>query len=174
MSENTTTAERLDALVDLRQRIEATQAELKALRSAPAPEAEIACSVAAWVDRRAGEYAPPAADFVRTGSTGEHFALLASGPGSHSIERQVESLMCAMFGAELKRVLTDKAKGAVRGDAGPPAAERGKRLRALEDSLGELEVAEERAVRELEAAGELVDRRPTARAELVLAADGAL
>ena len=75
---------------------------------------------------------------------------------------------------EIKARLATRLEEFYREQPGLAEAERDKRIKALEDELAEIEVAEERLILRAEAAGLPVLRRADAVPEIVLAPDAAL
>lgn len=151
----------------LRSKIERLREEIDQTSRARATGTEVESAVRNWVDRRAAAWRPATSDFVGSGSTGANFDLLVRAPGVDS-EQQVEVMICALFGDQLKEALIERAKSILGGVTGVPAGKRPQVVAKLKRELDLAEIAEEDLIRRAGAESIELDRREDARPDLVL------
>lgn len=154
---------------ELRDKIAARRTELDQLPEASIPAPDAIARMTAWVDSQAAAFTIGANAF-----TGEQFSrpttllLTAIRNGNHMADVDTGPLLCWLLGDVIKTKLTAAIK-ALPHAPGIPLAERPAAVQRLRDEIARLETAEERLIREAEAAGEPVIRRGDARPEIVLA-----
>jgi hypothetical protein len=134
-----------DALMRLRHEIAVAQGELMRIKAAPPPAAEIKAALEAEVDRLAGNGTPRIA--VDAGKVTVHWPDVQpyAVPGSalSAPSGSASSLLCALFPAQLKKLLT---AGIVDTRDSIPSRERPRLIRAAEAHILALEIGEERLV----------------------------
>lgn len=158
-----------DRVTELRSKIAARRTELEQLPEASIPASDAIARMTAWVDSQAAAFTTGANAF-----TGEQFSrpttllLTAIRNGNHMADVDAGPLLCWLLGDVIKTRLKVGIE-ALPHAPGIPLAERPAAAQRLRDEIARLETAEERLVREAEAAGEPIVRRGDARPEIVLA-----
>ena len=151
-------------LEEVRARIKTAEAELKALRAAPMPSADIEDRVRAYVQ----SIARPTISGV---GSGERLKVIwpgagwdSSGPREHRAD--VLPLMALLHGDAMVAALMREVERMA--DDPLPRAERNRRVNALEAELAELAYVEEALIAAAIASGEDVHRNPDAPPQAVL------
>ncbi len=170
-SKKPTRANPLLELEDLRRELAAARGERAQVASAPAPLAEVEARVAAWVQARAAEWAPPVGYFTTAEGGAGSFRLGLPAFGIADPARAAESQECALHPEAVRRALLERAEQHLeKHEPGLSEAPRAERLAQLDASLERFERSEEELVRQLEAEGAAVQRRPDAAPGILLAA----
>jgi hypothetical protein len=159
-----------DALMRLRHEIAVAQGELLRIKAAAPPASEVKAALEAEVDRLAGNGAPQIA--IEAGRVVVHWPdvqpYAAPGSALSAPSGSASSLLCALFPAQLKKLLT---AGIVDTSGGIPSRERPRLIRAAEARIFALEVGEERLVVAALEQGLEVHRRIDASPWAILLAD---
>ena len=158
-----------DAILRLRHEIGIARGELQRIKTAPLPAAEVRAQIATDVDRMASDGIPRVSvDAGRVTVVWPDVMQFAAPSGALSAPSgSASKLLCALFPAELKKLLTAgivDVKGAI------PSADRPQRIREAEARIFALEVGEERLVMAALEAGVEVERRFDASLWAVLCA----
>ena len=161
-------------LAEIREEIAAAQAEVERIQRLPRPREEAEAEIRDLVEAGAQSFGPYLGDFARPGGA-NLMGVMNTLNGSHgAIQRNQFGFMCAVAPAGVFEFLARGLDAAYAEGPGLTAAERATRLAKADARLLELSLAEEAAVRALEAAGMAVARRPDADPRAVLAADSDL
>jgi hypothetical protein len=152
---------------ELRTQIAKTQAELATLDAAALPIEEAERNLAAALEQLAGLYTPDAVvrGFSRTPAPGfDAIQLLLSDP-RYDVQN-FHAFLAATFGATLLEGWRARLRALYAADPAlaeaVPSSQRPARRAALEETLLELSIAEERSICEAERHGQQIDRRPDA------------
>jgi hypothetical protein len=159
-----------DALLRVRHEIGMARGELQQIKTAPPPASEIRAALAAEVDRMAAEGKPHVV--LDGGKVTLHWPdvqmYAAPGGALSAPSGSASKMLCALFPAELKRLLT---AGIVDVRGSIASAERPQRIRVAEARILALEIAEERLVMAALDAGLEVHRRIDASPWAILYAE---
>jgi len=169
------TAEALDVLDQVREGLAAKRAEIARIDTAPAPVAEVMKGLGEWADRVATD----AIDALRVER------LLAPGRAGQGLDlpnvpatNRDASVVFGLLLAANRQAFLDLIQGQVEdltfGVETMDEPSRAKALARAQGELAEAELLEERLVRDLEAVGVQVSRRPDASPAAVLASDRTL
>ena len=154
---------------ELRDKISSAQAELAALPDQPLPAADALARLNHWITAESAKFNPARA-FTTEGSNLNVLELQGLRLSENTVSVDPTPMLCWLLGDTLKAKLT-AAIEALPPSTGIPLKDRPAVAQRLRDEIARLETAEERLVREAEAAGEPLERRGDARPEIVLAAN---
>lgn len=161
-------------LAEIREEIATAQAEVERIRCAPRPREEAEAEIRDLVEAGARSFDPYLGRFDQPGGA-NLMAVMNALNGDHgAIQRNQFGALCAVAPAGMFAFLARNLDAAYAEGPGLTAAERATRLAKADARLLELSLAEEAAVRALEAAGMAVMRRADADPRAVLAPDNAL
>ena len=158
MAKRQTTREQLHRI---RARIAESQCESKQFERALLPLEEIRQHVRDFIRAKADLFAPPIG-LLAFGRQDQHFIVddyPSMPPPPHELVNLFEATLAALIPDQLERVLVEHLERGAGDRPRVPAQERATRLEALAAELRELEIDEERIVRELAAEGVDVIRR---------------
>ena len=160
----------------LREQIRKTQTQIDALEIAPLPVDEAMARVRRWLQDNQTDSAitlhltdwamsPRGSD----GPRGHEGWSVGGNTSSVDLLREIMRVLAAigpdLIEASVKAKIDQRL---AEHEPGPPLADRPAIRQELENKLDELERKEEREIEKLEAAGNLVHRRPDARPEIIL------
>ena len=155
---------------ELRGQIEATRRERDRLATAPLPAAEVQARADAWIERKAEQarrrFSIAGQALARPGGRVEaEVDLLSVYARGEAKATDVGPLLCALFPERVREALL----AGVDVDADTlPMRERPARLAELDRQVLKLEMAEEDAIEEAEAAGVHIERRPDVSPDAIL------
>ena len=158
-------------LVTLRAKIAELQAKLEALPSLPLPAEDALARLDAWIASEADRFnlAGAARTFATPGALlGRVLEIQGLGAAQGAVQTNAAPMLCALFGTEIRARLA-AAIQAQTTNPGPSLAKRPAHEAALRGELETLELQEEQIIRDSEADGERLARRPDATPSIVLA-----
>jgi len=158
------------AVNEYRKKIQDARSEREALATAPLPTEEVTARVDAWIHQKAEQaqrrFKIIGNALARPGGRVEAgvdpFRVFALG-GANAID--LGPIMCAMFPDQVRAMVM---AGVDLDPDALPINERPAHLAAIDQQILELEMAEEDAIREAEAAGVYIERRPDASPDAIL------
>lgn len=158
----------------VRSEIAAARDELEALSNALLPLNEAVDRLNKWVDSKAGLYSVNSVwhEVAPAASPGSQIGAIRIGQvATHTNTADFSGLLCFLFAPLLKERMAEVLADRLIDTNTPPSSERPDLRTALLQRIDDLERAEEKLVRQSEAAGVPIIRRPDARPELVLLKD---
>ncbi len=161
----------LQELESLRAELAAARGERSRVASAPAPLAEAEERIDAWIAACGAEWQPAVGYFASAEGGAGSFRLGLPARGIADPLRAAEAQTCALHGDSVRRALLERAEQHLaQHEPGLPEAQRAERLAQLDANLERFEREEEELVRQLEAEGAAVQRRPDAPPGILLSA----
>ena len=158
----------------IRSEIAAASDELEALSNALLPLNEAVDRLTKWVDSKAGLYAVNDAwhEVAPAASPGSQIGAIRVGQAAtHTNTADFSGLLCFLFAPLIKERMAEVLASRLSDANTPSSAERPDLRTALLERVESLERREEQLIRQSEAAGAPIIRRPDARPDLVLLND---